>query len=69
MSRELSSINKLLFYDSETNLLYKQQNAYRHCYSAEKAEIDAAGWISLNIDSGYVSTVSAADLSKAFGSD
>ena len=60
--------NQLATYISERNILYERQYAYRHCYSTENAVLDAVDWICQNIDSGYVSTIITADLSKAFDS-
>ena len=60
--------NQLSDYISQRNILYKRQYAYRHCHSTEDAVLDAVDWISQNIDSGFVSTIIAADLSKAFDS-
>ena len=60
--------NQLSVYISRTNLLYKRQYAYRRCHSTEDAVLDAVDCIAQNIDSGFVSALIAADLSKAFDS-
>ena len=60
--------NQFATYISERNILYERQYAYRHCHSTEDAVLDAVDWICQNIDSGYVSTIITADLSKAFDS-
>ena len=60
--------DQLSAYISQSNVLYKRQYAYRRCHSTEDAVLDAVDWISQNIDSGFISTIIAADLSKAFDS-
>ena len=60
--------SRISFQTISRNILYKRQYAYRHCDSTEDAVLDAVDRISQNIDSGFVSTIIASDLSKAFDS-
>ena len=60
--------DQLSRYLSDHSILYCNQYAYRSCHSTEDAALDAVEWISQNSDRGEVSSITAADLSKAFDS-
>ena len=60
--------DQLSRYLSDHSILFYNQYAYRSCHSTEDAVLDAVEWISQNSERGEVSSVTAADLSKAFDS-
>ena len=60
--------DQLSLYLSTNHILYSRQYAYRHCHSTEDAVLDAVDWITKNIDDGAISSITVADLSKAFDS-
>ena len=47
---------------------FQNQYAYRPCHKTEDAVPDAVDWINRNSEMGKISTITAADLSKAFDS-
>ena len=65
---EKIACDQLSRYLSDHNILYADQYAYRSCHSTEDAVLDAVEWINQNSERGEVSSITAADLSKAFDS-
>ena len=60
--------NQLTSYLEENSIVSDSQYAYRRGHSVEDALVDAVDWISKNIDSGRLVSITALDLSKAFDS-
>ena len=60
--------DQLSRYLSEHNILFHDQYAYRPGHCTEDAVLDAVEWISQNSERGEISSITAADLSKAFDS-
>ena len=65
---EKMACNQLSQYLSTNNILFCNQYAYRPCHCTEDAVLDAVDWISRNSERGEISSITAADLSKAFDS-
>ena len=65
---EKMACDQLSRYLSANNILFHGQYAYRPCHCTEDAVLDAVDWISRNSERGEVSSITAADLSKAFDS-
>ena len=70
LSKVLEKIvcDQLSLYLSEHSILSHNQYAYRPCHCTEDAVLDAVEWISQNSDRGEISSITTADLSKAFDS-
>ena len=60
--------NQLTAYLQKNSIMSDSQYAYRCGHSVEDALVDAVEWMSKNIDSGLLISITALDLSKAFDS-
>ena len=60
--------DQLSRYLSEHSILSPNQYAYRPCHCTEDAVLDAVDWVSQNSDRGEISSITTADLTKAFDS-